>query len=45
MNKKIFSNEGFQKCLKFDKIGDHREKKQQPKIKGKKKKESYVKNL
>ena len=36
MNKKFFNNEGFQKYLKFDKIGDHREKKQQPKIKGKK---------
>ena len=33
MNKKIFNNEGFQKYLKFDKIGDYTEKKQQPKIK------------
>ena len=36
MNKRFFNNEGSQKYLKLDKIKDYREKKQQPKIKGKK---------
>ena len=36
MNKRFFNNEGSQQYLKLDKIKDYREKKQQPKIKGKK---------